>query len=88
MLYSATLYAIVLQTRCIIDTMNSKGHHISSIYKWWTGEECVVDAANGGWGLCYLKGKGGAIDPVVLGAATSMLGRYADEASAAGVKGR
>ena len=30
--------------------------------------------------------KGGVIDPVVLGSA--MLGRYADEASKAGVKGR
>ena len=31
-------------------------------------------------------GKGGVIDPVVLGSA--MLGRYADEASKAGAKGR
>jgi len=93
--YSATLHAIVLQTRHIIDTMNSKGHNISFIFmsggqaKNASLMQLMADVCN--MGIVLPKDgkegkKGGVIDPVVLGSA--MLGRYADEASKAGAKGR
>jgi len=89
--YSSTLLAIALQTRHIIDTMNSKGHHITSIYMSGgqaknkalmqlmadvCGMEVVVPKND--------KEVGGVVEPVVLGAA--MLGRYADEARKGGGK--
>jgi len=82
--YTSTLHAIVLQTRHIIDTMNSKGHHITSIFmsggqtKNRVLMQLMADVC--GMGIVVQKnGKAGGVDPVVLGAA--MLGRYADEAS-------
>ena len=75
--------------------MNSKGHHINSIYmsggqaKNGPLMQLMADVCD--MGIVLPKDgkegkKGGVIDPVVLGSA--MLGRYADEASKAGAKGR
>ena len=82
--YTSTLHAIVLQTRHIINTMNSKGHHITSIFmsggqtKNKVLMQLMADVC--GMGIVVPKNeKAGGVDPVVLGA--TMLGRYADEAS-------
>jgi len=75
--------------------MNSKGNHISSIYmsggqaKNGALMQLMADVCD--MGIVLPKDgkegkKGGVIDPVVLGSA--MLGRYADEATKAGAKGR
>ena len=75
--------------------MNSKGHHITSIYmsggqaKNGALMQLMADVCD--MGIVLPKDgkegkKGGVIDPVVLGSA--MLGRYADVASNAGAKGR
>ncbi|KAF8164857.1 hypothetical protein B0H34DRAFT_214475 [Crassisporium funariophilum] len=77
--YTATLQAIALQTRHIIDSMNAKGHHISSIYM--SGGQAKnrglmqLFADTCSMSVVLPKDSGGA---VVLGAA--MLGRYAEEA--------
>jgi len=86
--YTSTLHAIALQTRHIIDTMNSKGHHITSIYmsggQTKNGALIQLMADVCGMGIVVPKdgkqgrGTGGVVDPVVLGAA--ILGRCADEA--------
>ncbi|KAJ3496368.1 hypothetical protein NLJ89_g10495 [Agrocybe chaxingu] len=76
--YHATLLAIALQTRHIIDTLNAAGHHISSIYM--SGGQAKnaglmqLFADVCGMPVVLPPDSGGA---VVLGAA--MLGRLADE---------
>ena len=72
--------------------MNSKGHNISSIFmsggqaKNASLMQLMADVCNMGIVLPKDGKEGKKVDPVVLGSA--MLGRYADEASRAGAKGR
>ncbi|CAO1636156.1 unnamed protein product [Jaminaea pallidilutea] len=79
--YLATLEAIALQTRQIIEKMNSKGHEIDSIYmsgsqaKNATLMQLLADGCN----VKVLIPEGGGSTAVVKGSA--ILGRYAYELS-------
>ncbi|KAF9480235.1 Pentulose kinase [Pholiota conissans] len=84
--YQATLLAIALQTRHIVDTLNVAGHKVTSIYmsggQAKNRELMQLFADVCGMPVVLPEDSGGA---VVLGAA--MLGRFAAE-SEAGAKGR
>jgi len=82
--YNLTLEAIALQTRHIIDEMNSKGHSITSIYM--SGSQAKnlpmmqLFADTCGMSVVLPFDEGGAVP---LGAA--MLGRYAADVAQTGV---
>jgi ribulose kinase len=85
--YHATLLAIALQTRHIVDTLNNAGHKITSIYM-SGGQAKNVELMQLFANVCSMPvvlplDSGGA---VVLGAA--MLGKFAAEAGSSGKEGQ
>ncbi|KAF8075839.1 FGGY family of carbohydrate kinase [Lyophyllum atratum] len=81
--YNVTLESIALQTRHIVDAMNAKGHHITSIYVSGGQAKNVplmrLFANTCGMGVVVPEEHAGA---VVLGAA--MLGRFAGDVGGSG----